>query len=85
MAQKSVAISVTTAAVVFDAVALAGAFSVSLVNNGPGTLYLGDASVTTSSGLPIPSGASFSFDAREGTVYGVSDSTCDVRRLVGGQ
>jgi len=55
-----------------------------LHNAGPGTLYLGLIGVTTSDGFPISVGEKIAIDV-QGTpnviLYGVSDSTCDVRVL----
>lgn len=58
--------------------------SLVLHNAGPGTLYLGLVGVTTADGFPIGVGEKIAIDA-QGTpnliLYGVSDSTCDVRVL----
>lgn len=55
-----------------------------LHNAGPGTLYIGLVNVSTADGFPIAAGEKISIDAQgtpNVTVYGVSDSTCDVRVL----
>jgi hypothetical protein len=55
-----------------------------LHNVGPGILYIGLSTVTTVDGFPIAVGEKIAIDA-QGTpnlaIYGVSDSTCDVRIL----
>lgn len=58
--------------------------SLVLHNIGPGTLYLGRVGVTTADGFPIGVGEKIAIDAQGTpnlTIYGVSDSTCDVRVL----
>jgi len=50
-------------------------FAVLLTNLGPGTLYIGpSSSVTSSTGYPLPSGASLSM-AYGGSLYAVSASS----------
>jgi len=54
--------------------------AVIVVNNSTQTVYLGDASVTTSDGLPLAPGASYSNDVYTGTMYArVAAGTADVR------
>lgn len=55
-----------------------------LHNFGPGTLYIGLPGVTTSDGFPIAVNEKIAIDCQgtpNVTLYGVSDSTCDVRVL----
>lgn len=55
-----------------------------LHNAGPGTLYIGLANVTTTDGFPIASNEKIAIDCQgtpNVTLYGVSDSSCDVRVL----
>jgi hypothetical protein len=58
--------------------------SILIGNNSSQTLFIGDSSVTTSNGIPIPSGSSFLEDSGGttlwgGAVYGiVASSTADV-------
>jgi|SRR5689334_13522628 len=55
-----------------------------LHNAGPGTLYIGLVGVTTSDGFPIAVNEKIAIDCQgtpNVTLYGVSDSTCDVRVL----
>lgn len=55
-----------------------------LHNFGPGILYIGLAAVTTADGFPILVNEKIAFDMQgtpNATVYGISDSTCDVRVL----
>ena len=53
-------------------------------NAGPGILYIGASTVTTSNGMPMSVGEKIAFDI-QGTpnvkIYGVSDSISDVRIL----
>lgn len=58
--------------------------SLVLHNVGPGILYLGLINVTTSDGFPIAVNEKIAIDCQGTpniTIYGVSDSTCDVRIL----
>lgn len=53
-------------------------------NNGASTIYLGDASVTTSNGLPLLAGEKIAFDIQNNpnvTVYAISAGSVDVRLL----
>jgi hypothetical protein len=55
-----------------------------LHNSGPGILYIGLVGVTTGDGFPIAVGEKISIDCQgtpNVTLYGVSDSTSDVRVL----
>lgn len=55
-----------------------------LHNMGPGTLYIGLPGVTTVDGFPIAVNEKIAIDCQgtpNVTLYGVSDSTCDVRVL----
>lgn len=55
-----------------------------LHNAGPGTLYIGLANVSTADGFPIAVNEKIAIDCQgtpNVTLYGVSDSTCDVRVL----
>jgi len=53
-------------------------------NSGPGTLYIGLSDVTTLTGFPIGVNEKIAIDS-QGTpnvsIFGISDSTCDVRIL----
>lgn len=55
-----------------------------LHNNGPGILYIGLINVTTVDGFPIAVNEKIAIDCQGTpniTLYGVSDSSCDVRVL----
>lgn len=60
---------------------------VTVINQGPGILYLGGSTVTTATGLPVPVGAQVTIrgyvgtagsSAAAGRVYGISASTSNV-------
>lgn len=60
--------------------------NVTLINEGPGILYLGGSTVTTATGLPVPVGAQVvieGYTTTAGTttnrIYGISASTSVVR------
>ena len=49
-------------------------------NLGAGALYIGDAAVTTTTGLSVPSGDMLSLKILDfGDIYGISDASADVR------
>lgn len=53
-------------------------------NDGPGTLYIGDSTVTVANGFPIAANEKISvmIQGHDGmTVYGIADTTADVRVL----
>lgn len=55
-----------------------------LHNAGPGTLYIGLANVSTANGFPLAVNEKIAIDCQgtpNVTLYGISDSTCDVRVL----
>jgi len=87
----SVSIGLSTSAVTVGGVAVALPanpleFRRALVvhNNGNDTVYLGDSSVTTNSGLPLAAGEKIAFDIQNNqnvTVYAISSSSVNVRLM----
>jgi hypothetical protein len=81
------AVSVTTSATRLDTAGGASGpagSAIAVYNNGASTVYLGGASVTTSSGFPLAAGASFAVDLKENgdVLYGiVASGTVEVRTL----
>ena len=76
------AISVTSPETAIPPVPLVNRRSLAIANIGPGILYIGKLGVTTSTGFPIAVGEKIAFDIQGNanvTIYGVSDSTSDVR------
>lgn len=64
--------------------ALTNRRALAIHNNGPGTLFIGRAGVTTSDGFPLAINEKIGLDILGNdnvTVYGISDSSCDVRIL----
>lgn len=80
---KTQAISVTTSAVALPSVPLEYRRALVIHNNGSSTLYLGgDATVTTSTGMPLVTNEKMAFDIAGNpnmTIYGISDGTANVR------
>ena len=78
------AISVTGTATALPSSPLENRRALVIYNAGPGTLYVGTSSVSTANGMPMAVGEKIAFDI-QGTpnvkVYGISDSTSDVRIL----
>lgn len=71
-------------ATVTDTPVLIGDDSYLIQNLGPDDLYVGDSSVTTSTGVQVNSGESLTVGATNGSVYVISDGTSDVRTLTRG-
>jgi len=80
---KNTNISTTAAAI--PTTAATGRISMAIKNNGSATIYIGDASVTSSNGYPLAAGAEISLDVGEQVVvYGIAASgTQDIRTLEG--
>jgi hypothetical protein len=79
---KTAAVSVGTSAVALPTTALANRQGFMLQNLGPSDLYIGASTVTTATGVKVPSGSTFSEPALgpHVTIYGiVASSTADVR------
>lgn len=78
------AVAVATSAVPLPAVPLPSRRALAIHNNGPGTLFIGRDNVTASIGFPLASGDKIALDIQGNdnvVVYGISDSTADVRVL----
>lgn len=78
------AISITGTAAPIPAIPLTNRRALAIANVGPGILYLGKNGVTTANGFPLAVGESIGFDIQGNsnvTIYGISDSTSDVRFL----
>lgn len=78
------AISVSSSAIPLPTGGMEYRRALLIYNSGPGTLYIGKADVTTANGMPISVGEKIAIDCQATiglTVYGISDSTADVRIL----
>ena len=77
--------SVSTTAVPIPATAATGRIFTMVKNNGASTVYLGDANVTSSNGMPLEPGDVLSFDLKQEVIlYGrTASGTSDVRSLEG--
>jgi hypothetical protein len=59
-----------------------GQVAYAISNVGDGTVYVGDSSVTTSNGFPIPAGTSLTFDIPiQSSVWAIATESCAVRIL----
>lgn len=77
------AVTVTAVATLLPASALSGRKEIIIFHNGSGTIFIGDVSVTSTNGFPLPANTSISFKV-DGTVsiYGIKASgSSDVRIL----
>lgn len=78
------AISVSSSAVPLPTTPLESRRALAIHNAGPGILYIGNSGVTTANGFPLAANEKVGLDITGNsnvTVYGVSDSTSDVRIL----
>jgi hypothetical protein len=93
MARTNTAVSVGTTATPLAA-ARTGRTKIAFANNGGTTLYVGDANVTTATGLPVAAGQTLFWESiysvfesvvtDQDAWYGVvASGTCDVRVLEG--
>lgn len=78
------AISVDTSATPLPASPIVGRRALAIHNSGPGILYIGYSNVTTAQGFPIAVDEKIALDIAGNPnviVYGISESTSDVRIL----
>jgi len=81
---RNQAISIAGAATALPAVPLENRKALVIHNVGPGILYIGLSTVTTANGLPLAVSEKIAIDCQgtaSVTMWGVSDSTSDVRIL----
>lgn len=74
-------LSVTSSAAPLPSVPFEYRRSLTITNMGPGVLYIGASGVTTSRGTPLFVNEKIAIDNQNLVVYGISDSTSDVRIL----
>jgi len=77
--------NISSTAATIPTTAATGRIFLMVKNNGANTVYLGDANVTTSNGMPLEPGDVLSFDLKqEVPLYGITASgSSDVRSLEG--
>jgi hypothetical protein len=77
--------TVNTTATIIPSTAASGRRSIEVYNNGSNTVFLGNSSVTTSTGMPLVAGGNKAYDLDDSVVlYGITASgSSDVRSLEG--